>query len=82
VTRDPKEPFPLSARWFRRLNGAGMDPQIGYPADSVSYRRLPDGVRCCLCVGDHVIASIDWDPADVRAARDALTQVLTVLGKG
>ena len=58
-----------------------MDPLVGYPADEVAYRRLPDGVRMVLKTRGKVIASIDGDPADVRAWRDALTQVLTVLGR-
>jgi len=58
-----------------------MDPQVGAPADHVSYRRLSDGMRLCLCRPDGVaLASIDWDLADVRAARDALTQFL--IGQG
>lgn len=74
----PGEPKP--SRWLRRLNGAGMDPAVGYPADELAFARIPDGgVRCALKVRGQVIASIDWEPTDVRAARDALTQVLVTL---
>jgi hypothetical protein len=78
------EKKPKPSRWLRRLNGAGMDPQVGYPADSISLRRLPDGgVRMCLLVSSgQVLASIDWEPTDVRATRDALSQVLRVMGTG
>lgn len=78
ASREAKGPKP--ARWIRRLNGAGMDPKVGYPADEVAYHRLPDGVRMVLKVRGQIIASIDGDPSDVRAWRDALTQVLKVLG--
>lgn len=77
----PREKKPKPSRWMRHLNGAGMDRLTGYPADEVAYLRLPDGVRMVLKVQGKIIASIDGDPSDVRAWRDALTTVLTVLGK-
>jgi hypothetical protein len=67
-------------RWLRH-NGAGIDPKIGVPAHELTFGRLPDGGVRCAMKNDRgrVLASIDWDPTDVRAARDALTQVLITM---
>lgn len=74
----PAEKKPKPARWIRRMNGAGMDPAIGYPADELALKRLPDGgVRCVMKTQGKIICSIDWELTDVRATRDALTQILT-----
>lgn len=56
-------------------------PRVVRPAESFTLGRLADGGVQARLVDDagDVVSWIDWDPADVRATRDALTQVLVTM---
>lgn len=56
-------------------------PRLVRPAESFTLARLEDGGVQARLVDDagELVSWIDWDPADVRAARNALTQVLVTM---
>lgn len=72
----------VAAGWYRhRARSVGRFTWGARPADAFTMARLPDGGVQGRLVDERgmVIAWIDWDRADVRATRDALSQVLRAM---
>lgn len=70
----------VAAGWYWQRARAG--PRfVARPADAFTMARLADGgvQGRLLDEAGTLIAWIDWDRADVRATRDALSQVLRAM---